>query len=88
MTALEFINTIADERDEPVLKMDGFDDCIVGMGRRFNDSFVVYDVDKVLERLMSMGMTMEEAGEYFEFNQAGAWVGEGTPAFLQFPPKD
>ena len=88
MTALEFVNTVADEQERPLLKMDGYDDCIVGIGRRFNDSFVVYDVDKVLERLMSAGMTMEEATEYFEFNQAGAWVGEGTPAFLQFPPKD
>ena len=88
MTALEFVNTVADEQERPLLKMDGYDDCIVGIGRRFNDSFVVYDIDKVLERLMSAGMTMEEAAEYFEFNQAGAWVGDATPAFLQFPPKD
>jgi len=28
------------------------------------------------------GMTEEEAIEYFEFNVTGAWVGEGTPAFV------
>ena len=24
----------------------------------------------------------EEAMEYYEFNQLGAWVGDGTPCFL------
>ena len=27
-------------------------------------------------------MSEEEAYEYFEFNQMGAWMGEGTPCFL------
>jgi len=27
-------------------------------------------------------MTQEDAQEFFEFNQFGAWVGEGTPCFL------
>jgi hypothetical protein len=28
------------------------------------------------------GMTEEEAEEYFNFNQLGAWIGENTPCFL------
>jgi hypothetical protein len=31
---------------------------------------------------MRDGMTWEEAEEYFEFNQMGAWVGDSTPCFL------
>lgn len=27
--------------------------------------------------------TYEEAAEYFEFNVAGAWLGEGTPTFTR-----
>jgi hypothetical protein len=28
-------------------------------------------------------MTEDEAEEYFEFNVIGAWVGHGTPVFVQ-----
>ena len=28
------------------------------------------------------GMTEEEAIEYFEFNQIGAWMGDNTPCFI------
>jgi hypothetical protein len=31
---------------------------------------------------MDDGMTDEEAIEYFEYNQIGAWVGEQTPCFI------
>jgi hypothetical protein len=45
---------------------------------------ICYDEDKVIEILMERdGMTYEEAVEYFEFNIAGAWVGESTPFFMQ-----
>jgi len=33
------------------------------------------------------GMTYEEAVEYFEYNQMGAWVGERTPCFLITEPQ-
>ena len=64
-----------------LLTMDGFDEAILGKARRFNIQFVVYDYEKVIEILME-DMNREEAEEYFEYNQVGAWVGEGTPAFL------
>ena len=44
----------------------GFDDAIIGRGERFHDSFVVYDLDKLLDILMERdGMTEEEAREFF-----------------------
>ena len=32
---------------------------------------------------MDMGMTHEEAVEYFEYNQRGAHVGDHTPCFIE-----
>ena len=66
-----------------ILKADGFDDAILGLGRRCSQpDLLVYDVDKCVDILMEDGMTQEEAMEYFEFNVVGAWMGEGTPIFL------
>lgn len=67
--------------------MDGFDDCILGVGTRFgSESFVIYDYDRVIARLQSYGMTYYEAVEYHEYNQLGAYVGEHTPAFMTTSP--
>ena len=72
-----------DEINPEALKMDGYDDCILGICRRFGmESVLAYDEDKVLQKLVDEGMTWEEAREWFEFNQIGAWMGEGTPVFL------
>lgn len=65
------------------LFMDGFDDCIAGVVHRCGQPTIIcYDKEKVLEQLMDDGMTDEEAIEYFEYNQIGAWVGEQTPCFI------
>jgi hypothetical protein len=70
--------------DSEFVKMDGFDDCIEGVVERFGqDPILCYNYDKVIEELVSQGMDYEEAVEYFEFNQIGAWVGEKTPCFIK-----
>lgn len=84
----EFSDEIDDEEKGGLLVMDGFDDCIVGIGQRFTDYAVVYDFDKVLSKLMSDGMSRDEAIEFHEFNQLGAWMGDRTPIFLHIPPKE
>jgi len=67
-----------------IMLMDGFDDCIIGICQRFGqEPIVAYDVTKIFESLIAEGMTYEEAVEYYEFNQIGAWVGEGTPCFIE-----
>lgn len=77
-----------DQDEEPILTMDGYDDCLVGFVVRFHQSPIAcYDRDKVLDKLVKSGMTYEEAVEWFEFNQIGAWVGEKTPCFLIKPLK-
>jgi hypothetical protein len=72
------------EIDPDLLLMDGFDDCIIGICESFGSVPVIaYDYDKVIATLQSDGMTYEEAVEYHEFNQAGAYVGEQTPVFIR-----
>jgi biotin synthase-related radical SAM superfamily protein len=79
MTLEDLTDTYGDE----LLKMDGFDDCIAGVCLRFGqEPVIIYDRAKVISKLMEDGCTEEEAEEFHEFNQAGAWVGERTPAFL------
>ena len=67
------------------LKADGFDDAVLGLGRRCGQlDLVVYDADKILEILMQRdGMTLEDAREFYEFNIVGAWMGKGTPIFVE-----
>jgi hypothetical protein len=62
---------------------DDFDLAIVGVGRTFGGLLcAVYDVDKIIEILMKDGMDCEDALEYFDYNVAGAYVGEQTPIFM------
>ena len=75
------------EIDPDLLLMDGFDDCIIGICESFGSVPVVaYDYGKVIANLQASGMTCEEAVEYHEFNQAGAYVGERTPVFIRRIP--
>ena len=63
--------------------MDGYDDCVVGAVTRFGISPVLcYDLHKVIARMVDDGMTEAEAYEYYNFNMLGAWVCDGTPAFI------
>jgi hypothetical protein len=70
--------------DKTIFLEKAFDKAIVGHFQRCGKPpVVVYDVDKVIGVLCdSSGMTTEEAEEWFLFNVEGAWLGEGTPAFL------
>ena len=69
--------------EEEVLLADGFENAFVGIARQFGQPIAVYDRKKCLCCLVKQGMSYEEAEEYFSFNTEGAWVGSGTPAFLE-----
>ena len=74
---------LSEDLTEDMLVMDGYDDCIVGVVERFGQPPIVcYDRDKVIRAHMKDGMDYEEAEEFFEFNQIGAWLGESTPCFI------
>ena len=80
------------------LKADGFDDCVVGVGRQFNNDVVVYDQDKIIQKLAieftencdDQGKCdhYSEAEEYFEFNIVGAYVGVNTPVYIRLGSLD
>ena len=68
-----------------MLKWDGFDSAIIGVGGRCNtDPMIVYDYDKMVDVLvMRDGMAQEEAEEYLDYNVVCAWIGETTPIILK-----
>lgn len=80
----EHIIDLMKEINDEALTMDGFHGAIVGIVERFGmPSIFLYDWQKCIDILMQDGMaSAEEAEEYLEFNCLGAWLGEGTPAFV------
>ena len=86
MTAREWLDELADLRGLELVTVDGFDAEIMGVAQSFDRTVVVYDLALMLEQLEAQGMTPEEAREYFEFNIVGAYVGDASPAFLEFAP--
>lgn len=83
MKAVEWM----DENIESYIRLEpreDYDPCVVGVARRFNVTTLCYGIEKILAMHMAQGMTRREAEEYFEFNTAGAWLGEETPVFIAF----
>ena len=67
--------------DMEFLVADGYDEAVLGVdGKTYR---LIYSVDKVLSILCEQGMTWEEAREFFDFNVAGAYVGEKTPIWCE-----
>lgn len=61
-----------------------FDAAILGVAERIGMSpIVAYDTAKIIDILCERdGMEGDEAAEFFEFNIAGAYVGDRTPIFI------
>lgn len=71
--------------DSPAMSADGLDEAIIGIGYRCGQpNLLVYDVDEVIALLMKRDdMDYTEAQEFFDHNIGGAWVGPGTPVWLE-----
>ncbi|KVP75111.1 hypothetical protein [Burkholderia ubonensis] len=65
---------------EPVAMDDAIVGLVSGCGK---EPVVCYDRAKVIEILMKDGMDAEEAEEFFSVNIEGAYMGEGTPMFIE-----
>lgn len=78
----------ARKMEDALLFADGFDEAVLGIGRRATQPEVVaYDYEKCVQILVERDkMTEEEAREYMEFNVVGAFVGERTPVFVDREP--
>ena len=71
------------ENADDMLKVDGLDRAIIGIGRQFSQQFFVYDYDKCIEVFMTRDdMCEEDAREWMEVNVVGAYMGPGTPTFV------
>lgn len=70
---------------DDLLKADGFDKAIIGVGRKKgSQDSLVYSYDKCIQILMERdGMEYDDAVEFMEFNVVDAYVGERTPIFVQ-----
>ena len=79
----QFIDHLTEYNSEALLA-DGFEDAFIGICEVFNRPILAaYDREKCITILMERdGMTDEEAQEYFEYNVAGAWVGDSTPVYV------
>ena len=83
MKKSEIISHLAPE----AMLADGLDDAIMGLADVFTSegasAVVAYDKQKIIEILMKRDdMGDEEAEEFYQYNIAGAYVGEGTPVFI------
>ena len=69
--------------DEEFLQADGFDDALLGVVTDFNsEARLAYSKSICIDSLVDQGMSYEEAIEYFDYNVAGAYVGEKTPIWV------
>ena len=70
--------------DEKILLADGLESAFMWIGRQFHYPIAIYSYKKVIKILMrDHRMDREQAIEYFDYNIAGAFVGDQTPVFLQ-----
>ena len=87
MKKTEFIDNFADlHDDEEILRIDGFDEACVGWTSSWSGNErpmrLVYDESKMIEILMQQGKDAEEALEYYDFNNSGAYLGTNTPVII------
>ena len=74
---------IPNMNDDELLKIDGFDDAIIGVQESIERK-LVYDIDKIAEILMTEEkMSEEDAYDYISFNITSAYVGEKTPILVK-----
>ena len=78
--------------DQEVLKIDDYDDCVIGIGQTWHGNMLVdrliYDGEKMLDKMVENGMDREGALEYMDFNILSAYVGESTPIVLWPVPEE
>jgi hypothetical protein len=77
---MNILSKILDEYpDEGLLKIDGFNDAIIGVS---SDIRIVYSIDKIID-ILKEDMTEDEAIEFFEFNIESAYIGDKTPIYVK-----
>ena len=68
--------------EDEFLIADGFDDAVIGVD--YASTRLIYSCKKCLKILIEdEGMEPEDAIEHFQYNVAGAYVGEKTPIWCE-----
>lgn len=75
---------LARKNEEGMIILDGLDAAILGVVSRCGLSpCLLYSSERIVRIFVERdGMSREEAEEFFDFNTAGAYLGEQTPLFL------
>ena len=74
-----------DEFAEGAIKLDGFDDAIVGIVEQFGGAGpqILYSKNKIIYTLQERdGMTWSEAEEFYDYNILGLYASDQNPVFL------
>lgn len=60
----------------------GYEDCILGVVEhfKFDGPVILMDKNKMIDKMITDGMTYEEAIEYYDFNILGGYF-ENCPAY-------
>ena len=62
---------------------DGFDDAVIGIDLNAEVPRVVYGIEKMIFILMHRdSMAEDEAVEFLDYNVFSAYLGEGTPIYM------
>ena len=78
---------VLEQENPDALLADGFEQALLGVARQAGKSpLAVYDRARCIEILVERDeMSWEDAEEFFEFNVACAYMGPGTPVFVEMP---
>jgi len=71
--------------DDEVAFFDGLEDAIIGVASQYTQPpLVVYDERAIIDHFIDEEhMTEEEALDWYGYNVADLWVGDGTPLILK-----
>lgn len=62
---------------------DNMSSALIGIGYiGYKDPVAIYSKAKIYAKLLSDGLSQEDAEEYFSSKFVGTWVGENTPVIL------
>lgn len=83
-STVKMLLDLARENEDGLVALDGLDAALIGVSSRCGQaSCLVYSSERIIRILVERdGMTRDEAEEFFDFNIAGAYMGERTPFFL------
>ncbi|WP_199438693.1 hypothetical protein [Vibrio owensii] len=80
----EKLHQIAEEQGKSIIFADGYDLALLGYITPDDEEWLVsvYDAEKIVNIMVTEGMDEDEAWEYFFYNISGAYVGKGTPCYI------